>query len=224
MSRTPASHDDEMLVQSRALGDPTRHSIFVYLRDAPASVGVAELTEHFGLNHNAIRQHLSRLVEAGLVVSELGSPTGPGRPPRLYRVTPDGAERWGGPSPYEELSMMLLELLQSGKSPREVGREAGRRLAAEQGVKDGAIEVLDAVARRMGFEPRVKRTADGVELVLDRCPFVGPAETAPDVVCNLHRGMAEGIAEEVPDDFIVDDIVRQPPRDAGCQIKVDHAD
>lgn len=224
MSRADASPDDAMLVQSRALGDPTRHSIFVYLRDAEAPVGVAELTEHFGLNHNAIRQHLSHLVEAGLVLSELGPPAGPGRPPRLYRTTADASERWGGPSPYEELSMMLLELLSSGRSPREVGREAGRRLAATHGVSEGAIEVLDAVARRMGFEPRVKRTSTGVELVLDRCPFVGPAEAAPEVVCSLHRGLAEGIAEHAPDEAIVDDVVRRPPRDAGCRIKVDQTD
>ena len=53
--------------QARALGDPTRHAIFRYLADAGTPVDVAELTEHFGLNHNAIRQHLAKLVHAGLV-------------------------------------------------------------------------------------------------------------------------------------------------------------
>ncbi|HRE03950.1 MAG TPA: helix-turn-helix domain-containing protein, partial [Ilumatobacteraceae bacterium] len=59
--------DQDVLRQSRALGDPTRYAVFAYLRDAPGGAGVAELTEHFGLNHNAIRQHLAKLVAASLV-------------------------------------------------------------------------------------------------------------------------------------------------------------
>ncbi|MHB1137972.1 MAG: helix-turn-helix domain-containing protein, partial [Microthrixaceae bacterium] len=49
-------------VQARALGDPTRHSIFRYLAASDAPVGVAELTEHLGVHHNAIRQHLTKLI------------------------------------------------------------------------------------------------------------------------------------------------------------------
>jgi DNA-binding transcriptional ArsR family regulator len=64
--------------QARALGDPTRYAIFRYVADAPAAspAGIAELTEHLGLNHNAIRQHLAKLCDAGLVV-EANSPTNP---------------------------------------------------------------------------------------------------------------------------------------------------
>jgi DNA-binding transcriptional ArsR family regulator len=53
--------------QARALGDPTRHEIFRYIADAGRPVDVAELTAHLGLNHNAIRQHLAKLVHAELV-------------------------------------------------------------------------------------------------------------------------------------------------------------
>jgi len=56
--------------QARALGDPTRHQIFRYVADAGEPTGVAELTAHFGLNHNAIRQHVAKLVTAGLVREE----------------------------------------------------------------------------------------------------------------------------------------------------------
>lgn len=47
--------------QARALGDPTRHAIFRNIAEAGGPVGVAELTEQLGLNHNAIRQHLAKL-------------------------------------------------------------------------------------------------------------------------------------------------------------------
>ena len=62
--------------EARALGDPTRHRLFRYIADAPEPVGVAELTSHVGLNHNAVRQHLAVLKEAGLVREE--TETGPG--------------------------------------------------------------------------------------------------------------------------------------------------
>jgi predicted ArsR family transcriptional regulator len=215
-----SSADQQMLVQSRALGDPTRSAVFVYIRDAHRPVTVAELTEHFGLNHNAIRQHLAKLGDAGLIVGEQDLPTGPGRPPWKYRPVPGAADRWGGASPFEALSMMLLEVLRSGSSPREVGRRAGRRLAAVHRPDADAIEVLDAVARRLGFEPRVETKRTGVDIVLERCPFLQPAATAPEIVCDLHRGIAEGVAAAAGDGTVVDDLVVRPPRRAGCRIKV----
>ncbi len=83
-----ASTRDEATEQARALGDPTRNAIFRYIDAASDPVGVAELTDHFGLNHNAIRQHLAKLRDAGLVVEELAAPSGPGRPPLRYRPNP----------------------------------------------------------------------------------------------------------------------------------------
>ena len=64
--------------QARALGDPTRHAIFRHVSDAPAPVGVAELTQLLGLHHNAIRQHLAKLVEARLLVESSARPAGRG--------------------------------------------------------------------------------------------------------------------------------------------------
>ena len=54
----------DLQLQARALGDPTRHELFRYIADAGRPVDVAELTKHLGLHHNAIRQHLAKLVEA----------------------------------------------------------------------------------------------------------------------------------------------------------------
>ncbi|HWL45184.1 MAG TPA: helix-turn-helix domain-containing protein [Ilumatobacter sp.] len=220
MHRAADTPDQDLLVQSRALGDPTRHAVFAYLREAPAPVGVAELTAHFGLNHNAIRQHLAKLVEAGLVVGEQVSAEGRGRPPWKYRPVPGAAERLGGTNPFEALSMLLLELLNGGSTPREVGRRAGRRMAVEYGAEADAAEILDAVARRLGFEPHRVERGDGVDVVLGRCPFVGPAGAAPDVVCDLHLGIAEGIAEQAAGEATIGGFVVRPPERAGCRINV----
>jgi predicted ArsR family transcriptional regulator len=222
MSRTvpgpPA--DPTLLAQSRALGDPTRHAIFQYVRDALRPVGVAEMTAHFGLNHNAIRQHLAKLRDASLVIEERGRSAGPGRPPLQYRPTPGAVERWGGAGPFEALSMMLLDLLRGEGSPEEVGRRAGYRLAVEYGADAAAVDILDAIARRLGFEPRVEDTPVGTDVVLDRCPFLGPADAAPEIVCRLHLGIAEGIADAAADDSTIQDLVIRPPRRAGCRIQV----
>jgi predicted ArsR family transcriptional regulator len=216
----PADHDRAMLIASRALADPTRHAIFVYIRDAPVPVGVAELTRHIGCNHNAVRQHLSKLLEADLVVAEQHPPVGPGRPPWRYRVSPGAAERWGGPSAYAALSSMLLEIVTSGAAPVEVGRAAGRRLAEQHDPSSGTVDTLCAVARRLGFEPHLATTRSTVDVVLERCPFVEQATMAPGVVCELHRGIAEGIAERSADHARVVDLVVRPPEWAGCQIRV----
>ena len=81
--------------QARALGDPTRHEVFRVVAQAGRPIDVAELTEHFGLNHNAIRQHLAKLVEAELVVETKAPATGRGRPRLVYEVDPRSESRWG---------------------------------------------------------------------------------------------------------------------------------
>jgi predicted ArsR family transcriptional regulator len=223
VSRATDRADHERLVQSRALGDPTRNAVFLYVRDASAPVTVAELTEHFGLNHNAIRQHLGKLLEAGLVTEHRNPPAGRGRPPVRYRAVPGAAERWGSTPAYEALSLMLLDLLRTGGTPVEVGRAVGRRMAEDHGADADAVEILDAVARRLGFEPRVEQRRTGAEVVLDRCPFVDPAFEAPEIVCELHRGVAEGIADRAADHAVVTDLVIRPPDRAKCRIKVANA-
>ena len=45
MPRAFEPTDRDVLVQSRALGDPTRLAVFTYVRDADEPVGVAELTQ-----------------------------------------------------------------------------------------------------------------------------------------------------------------------------------
>lgn len=212
--------DARMRLEIRALADATRHAVFTHLRDAETPLTVAELTAHFQLNHNAIRQHLAALTGAGLVRAERAATTGRGRPPWVYRVAPGAAERWGGASPSETLSMLLLDLLRGDGTPRDVGRRAGARLAGEHRPDAATVDVLEAVARRLGFEPRVEQTRVGADVVLERCPFADPAESAPDIVCQLHHGIAEGIAEAAADSACVDGLVVRPPRRAGCRIRV----
>jgi predicted ArsR family transcriptional regulator len=210
----------QLPVQARALADPTRYAVFCYIDDARVPVGVAELTRHFGLNHNAIRQHLAKLRDAGLITETVSAPTGPGRPALSYRPTPGGAERWDGVNPFENLTLLLVDLLQGRGTPHEVGYAAGQRLAREHGVKVAVVEVIEAVARRLGFEPHREQQRRGVDIVLERCPFASSAIVAPDIICELHRGLADGIAATAAGDTTVTGLVIRPPKRAGCRIQL----
>jgi predicted ArsR family transcriptional regulator len=205
--------------QARALGDPTRHSIFQYIADETRAVDIAELTDHFGLNHNAIRQHLAKLVDAGLVTEEHATGGGRGRPKLLYRLDPGTESRWGVTGPYERLSVLLAEILRTGDSAFEVGK----RSVARQGVTvsdDPVSDVVDAMERQ-GFDPEV-RNARGrrVDVVLHNCPFASAVLADPDTICDLHLGIAEGAAELSGERLVVDELVAHDPRRANCRLRM----
>jgi predicted ArsR family transcriptional regulator len=206
--------------QARALGDPTRHAIFCSVAEAPEPVDVATLTEQFGLNHNAIRQHLAKLCDAGLLLEERGAPAGPGRPRLLYRLAPDAAGAWGTPSPYEQLALVLLEVLRSGRRPRDVGAQVGRRIAADLPDAADPVHQLEVSAARQGFEPRRSERGSSLELVLGRCAYQAAASSDPDVVCALHRGLAEGIAEAIGGGLEVTNLIVRNPNRGGCRLQL----
>lgn len=206
--------------QAKALGDPTRHRVFRYVVDAPAPVDVAELTGHFGLNHNAIRQHLAKLVAAGLVAEAKAVPAGRGRPRLVYSVAPAAESRWGAAGPYEQLSQWLVEVIRSGDEPIEVGRRAGRRSrlpTSHGGDRDGAVSVLVDSMARLGFEPTVRVKGTRVDLTLNTCSFESAAVADAGIVCELHMGMAQGIAEGI-EGLVVDELVPNDPCRASCKL------
>jgi len=213
----PADHD-RVSRQAKALGDPTRHAIFRAVVENDGPVDIAGLTARFGLNHNAIRQHLNKLCGAGLVIEEVGRPSGPGRPRLQYRPSLAVNGDWGIPSPYEGLAVMLVQALASGRSPREIGAEAGRRMAAQLPETADPVDLIEMNAVRQGFEPRRVERRLTVDLVLCRCPYLAPASAAPDIVCELHLGLAEGMAQATGDQVSVTGLVARDPRRAGCRL------
>lgn len=223
-SRTRPAEPSEREVrsqrQARALGDPTRYAIYRAVADSPGPVDVATLTATFGLNHNAVRQHLAKLCDSGLIVEAVAARPGPGRPRLEYRPAVAADTDWGIPSAYEDLSLMLLELVRSGRGAREVGVDAGRRMAADLPDAVDPVDRIEANAVRQGFEPRRVESGSSTELILARCPFQAAASAAPEVICELHRGLAEGIAEATGGAVEIADLVARDPRRAGCRLKL----
>jgi predicted ArsR family transcriptional regulator len=209
--------EDELQREARALGDPTRHRLFRYIADAPRPVGVAELTEHVRLNHNAVRQHLAVLKDAGLVVEEVEQRSRPGRPRLLYRLAPETAGRWGTPGAYAWLAALLSDAVRRHLEPRQVGRQEGHRRGAELAGEGESVELLEAEIARRGFRPTRVERGRKVELVLGRCPFSDVARSDPDTVCQLHLGLAEGLAEGLGG-LDVEGLVVKDPRRAGCRL------
>lgn len=205
--------------QAQALGDTTRYRIFDHVRSADHPVGVAELTEFVGLHHNAVRQHLAKLCDTGLLVERRAPVSGPGRPRLEYVLDPTAESRWGSTGPYQLLSLLLSEVIRSGDPPVVVGERAGHMSGARS---DHDLEPLDALVEEMarqGFDPVLERGEGVAEVVLRRCPFEETARVDPSTVCELHLGIAQGLAAELGG-LSVDSLSPHDPRRAGCRLRI----
>jgi len=203
--------------QARALGDPTRYQLFRHIADAGRPVDVAELTEHLGLHHNAIRQHLAKLGAAGLISESTAPRVGPGRPRLVYTLNAAAESRWGVMGPYERLTLLLTEIVRTGDPPVEVGRRAGRAVGELPGAVDPVVGLVDAMERQ-GFEPTATRRGSTVDIVLGACPFETTALADPDTVCGLHLGLALGVADALGG-TVIDELVRRDPRRGACRLR-----
>ncbi len=209
--------DESLQQEARALGDPTRHRIFRYIADAERPVSVAELTEFVQLNHNAVRQHLAVLNEVNLVVEEVEERARPGRPRLLYSFHPEVADRWGTAGAYSWLARLLANAVRRKQEPRQVGRQEGHRRAAELAASGDGADLLEAEMMRRGFRPARVEKRRRVEFVLGRCPFADVAGSDAGTVCQLHLGLAEGLAEGLGS-LEVERLVAKDPRRAGCRL------
>lgn len=205
-------------IQAKALGDPTRHRLFRHVANAAHPVGVAELTDQFGLNHNAIRQHLAKLVDADLLEETTARPTGRGRPRLLYTVDPRAESRWGVTGPYERLALLLTEMARTGEQPIEIGRRAGQRRRMSDTAEDRPVEAFVGALAREGFEPTSRQHGDEVDIRLATCPFVSAVLADPDTICTLHLGLSQGLAEAIGGIEVLE-MTANDPRSANCRLK-----
>jgi len=209
----------ELQLQAKALGDPTRHRLFRYIAEAREPVTVAELTAYAGLNHNAVRQHLAVLRDAGVVIEEVERRDRPGRPRLLYRLHPEAAGEWGTPGAYAWLAGVLSAALRRGQDPRQAGRHEGHRRAADMASPGDPAELLEQQISGLGFRPVREDRGPRIEFTLGRCPFAEVAAADPDTICRLHLGLAEGLTEGLGG-LITERLTVRPARRAGCRLTV----
>jgi predicted ArsR family transcriptional regulator len=172
---------------------------------------VDEVATRLGITAATARKHLDELVRDGVVSCEAERSGRPGRPRLRYRAiaTPpaDG---------YQQLSHLLLELVDTGAPPEDVGR---RRGTAHRAATEGdPVALLLEVMAGDGFQPELGGDPDRPVVTFHRCPYATAAADHPGVVCALHRGFAAGVL--AGDDPTVDigPLEIREPRLAGCRL------
>jgi hypothetical protein len=116
------------------------------------------------------------------------------------------------------LSVLLTEVVATGETPIVVGRRAGTRLSpvGSTDVEPGGAFV--AQMARFGFDPSVGERAGHLDVTLQICPFASAVLADPDTVCDLHLGLAQGLADALGG-IVVDELVRKDPRRANCRLR-----
>jgi predicted ArsR family transcriptional regulator len=199
---------------ARGEGDaPSRRELVLdLLRSSLQPRTAAALAEQLGVHTNTVRFHLEALLRAGLVQQLAGDPTGPGRPPVLFRAThrmnPDG------PTNYRLLAAMLLDHLTAASgdpsaTATELGRNWGPHLLGppsagrphpERVNRAEALTRLHGMLDELGFAPEPPAGSRQSTIRLRHCPFlglatasgVGPGDGDGGVICALHLGLMQG--------------------------------
>lgn len=187
--------------------------------EADRPVGIAELTDYVQLNHNAVRQHLAILKSARLVIEEIEERERPGRPRLMYSPHPDATGSWGTPSAYAWLANILTSALRRNQDAHQAGRQEGHRRAIELAGSDDPVNILEGEITRRGFRPTRVENDIGVSFTLGRCPFSDVADSDPETVCQLHLGLAQGLAEGLGG-LEIEGLIPKDPHQAGCRLLV----
>lgn len=90
---------------------------------------------------------------------------------------------------------MLADAVRRHQEPLQIGRQEGHRRAAEFSGREDRVDLFETEMARRGFRPSRVEKGRRVEFVLGRCPFADVAGSDPGTVCQLHLGLAEGLAE-----------------------------
>jgi predicted ArsR family transcriptional regulator len=189
----------DLLAMLKALGDETRFSMYRELAGSTRGMSAQELADSLGLHANTVRLHLDRLREAGLVEVEAVHRGTVGRPGHVYSLAPGAPSLGFDPPSYTLLAGLLAALAERVGADGEEATEIGRAWGAEAGQRTRSRSCLKALAAemsRLGFEPATQTAAGVTDMAFMHCPFRELAEAYPELVCNLHRGLCEGVVEE----------------------------
>jgi predicted ArsR family transcriptional regulator len=148
-----------------------------------------------------VRPHLERMREVGLLEVRTEQRRGVGRPQHLYALAPDAPTLGLEPSAFPMLARLVLQAAAGGGLDpgelAEAGREQGHHDAQRRPEGSDALEVLIDEQARLGFDPEVVDLDGGAVMAFAHCPFRELAEAHPDLVCQLHCGLVEGLVSAV---------------------------
>ncbi len=187
----------DRLAVCKALGDDTRYAVYADVARESAPVATAEIAERLGLHPNTVRAHLDRLREVGLVDLSIDAHGAVGRPAHRWAVAASAPALGLEPSAFRLLAHLLAEAVAKAGLSADDLRAVARlddRPAADGRTHIGLQSVVEGQAD-LGFDPVVTGDGDLATIAFVRCPFRELAAAFPDVICELHRGVTESIAD-----------------------------
>jgi predicted ArsR family transcriptional regulator len=190
----------DLLAVLKALGDETRFSMYQELASSTNALTAGELAERLGLHANTVRLHLERLREAGLVEVEPVHRGTVGRPQHVYSLVPGAPGLGFDPPSYTLLAGLLATLAERVGADAEDAAAAGRAWGVDAGTRTrsrSCVKALTSEMDRLGFDPSAQLVSGGTDIAFLHCPFRELAEAYPELVCNLHRGICEGVVDAV---------------------------
>ena len=206
MGRAAAEGLDRLYETARALGEETRFRIYRRIWLSPLPEGVAELAAAFSLHPNAVRQHLTRLEQAGLIVSALERPGGAGRPRRVYAPSPEPFEL-GPDAAMRPLVSLMAEAVDALPGDRRkltrFGEDWARSWTSKRKRGNGRAprdpraraELLSRELARWGWRPSAINENGGMRITTGRCLFHGGAPGENGRSCSLEEGLLRGLTE-----------------------------
>ncbi|HEV8572939.1 MAG TPA: helix-turn-helix domain-containing protein [Actinomycetota bacterium] len=217
---------DTLYETARALGEETRFRIYRQLSLSGHAESVAELARSFDLHPNAVRQHLARLEQAGLVVSSLDRSSGAGRPPRLYESSQEPLELSHPPRTLKPLVRVLSHVVDALPTEpshlRELGRAWGRTWATQRRAGNGAVprsrkrraELLARLLAEWGWQPSSRNENGRVRISTGRCLFHDLVPERDGRCCALEEGLLSGLVETMLNGHA--EVMRLP----GCRLEI----
>jgi predicted ArsR family transcriptional regulator len=190
----------DLLGVLKALGDETRFSMYQELAGSTSALTATELAERLGLHANTVRLHLERLREAGLVEVEPVHRGTVGRPQHVYSLAPGAPGLGFDPPSYTLLAGLMATLAERVGADADDAAATGHAWGVETGRRTrsrSCAKALSAEMKRLGFDPSTREQGGITDIAFLHCPFRELAEAYPELVCNLHRGICEGVADAV---------------------------
>jgi predicted ArsR family transcriptional regulator len=177
-----------------------RQLIAELIRGSDTAVTVVEIADQLDIHPNTVRFHLDALIADGQVERVLRNPTGPGRPPQMFRARQGMPPN--GPRSYRLLAEMGLSAIAADVDPAakaiQVGRSWGgylieRPTPAVTLTEEGAVHRLVHLLTDIGFAPEQRSSVSGSRIGLRNCPFLELVESqTQQIICQLHYGLMQG--------------------------------
>jgi predicted ArsR family transcriptional regulator len=199
-----------------ALTEPVRRDLYLYIVRQPGPVSRDQAAADTGMARHAVKFHLDRLVDEGLLDVEfrrLSGRQGPGagRPSKLYRRAAREISVSLPERRYELVGRIFANAIHHATQGEPIAAavaraaaDAGRRLVATA----GPAPVTDLL-RSCGYEPR---TAAG-RVILVNCPFHALAAEHTELVCGVNLEFVRAITAELALDNVD---VRLDPAPGRC--------